>query len=72
MVVDLLVGRSGLRIVDVGCGADVLDAPPEPLRGRAGDRLQGAGDFDVMEHIPLAERPAFVAGPAARLDGDGS
>ena len=24
-----------------------------------------------MEHIPQAERPAFVAGLAARLDGDG-
>ena len=40
------------------------------------DLAAGAGfdvitAFDVMEHIPAAERPAFLAGLAARLDGDG-
>lgn len=101
MVDELLAGRSGLRILDVGCGAGVLthhlsrygsalgidfSGPAIELAQRLAPEasfrvasLEDLGDerfdlitvFDVMEHIPQAERPAFVAGLAARLDGDG-
>jgi 2-polyprenyl-3-methyl-5-hydroxy-6-metoxy-1,4-benzoquinol methylase len=102
MVDELLAGRSGLRILDVGCGAGVLTqhlsrygsalgidfsgpaielarrlAPEASFRVASleelpeGERFDVITVFDVMEHIPAAERPAFVAGLAARLDGDG-
>ena len=101
MVDELLAGRSGLRILDVGCGAGVLthhlsrygsalgidfSGPAIELAQRLAPEasfrvasLEDLGDerfdlitvFDVMEHIPQAERPGFVAGLAARLDGDG-
>src|SRR4051812_19985458 len=101
MVDGLLAGRSGLRILDVGCGAGVLthhlsrygsalgidfSEPAIELARRLAPEasfrvasLEDLGEerfdlitvFDVMEHIPLAERPAFVAGLAARLEGDG-
>ena len=101
MVDEFLAGRSGLRILDVGCGAGVLthhlsrygtalgidfSGPAIELAQRLAPEasfrvasLEDLGDerfdlitvFDVMEHIPQAERPAFVAGLAARLDGDG-
>jgi 2-polyprenyl-3-methyl-5-hydroxy-6-metoxy-1,4-benzoquinol methylase len=101
MVDELLRGRSGLRILDVGCGAGVMthhlsrygtalgidfSGPAIELARRLAPEaafrvasLEDLGEerfdlitvFDVMEHIPLAERPAFVAGLAARLEGDG-
>lgn len=93
---DLLRGRTGLRIADVGCGAGVMTdhltrygdvigidfstaaiaaaarlAPKATFRAGTLETLEGRFDlvtlFDVLEHIPEAERPGFLRDLAERL-----
>ncbi len=101
LVDDLLAGRSGLRIADIGCGAGVLTdhlrrygdpvgvdfssaaiaaarrlAPDVTflaggLDELPGDRYDAITLFDVLEHIPAVERPAFIRGLSERLAPDG-
>jgi SAM-dependent methyltransferase len=96
LIDELLRGRNGLRIADVGCGAGVMTdhltrygdvigidfstaaiaaaerfAPRATFRAGTLETLTGRFDvitlFDVLEHIPEAERPAFLRDIAERL-----
>ena len=102
-VSDLVAGRSGLRILDVGCGAGVMtayltrygrvtgldfsEAAIAAARGLAprAEFVAGSLDalprdarfdlialFDVLEHIPEEERPAFLADVRELLATDGT
>lgn len=101
LVRQMLDGRSGLRIADVGCGAGLMTDyltrfgsvvgvdfstaaieaakrwAPTPTFFSGG--LEALPDstydvitlFDVLEHIPLDERPGFVADLSKRLSAGG-
>jgi len=102
LVDEVLAGRRGLRILDVGCGGGVLTShlcrygevtgidfsrpAVEAARRlvpaarfevaslenlRPGEPFDVIAMFDVLEHIPAAERPAFLADVRANLAADG-
>jgi SAM-dependent methyltransferase len=95
---DVLRGRRGLKILDVGCGAGVMTAHlrrygdvtgtdfsapaiaaarglAPGVRFLAGtldalpshDRFDVVAMFDVLEHIPARDRPAFLSDVRSRL-----
>jgi SAM-dependent methyltransferase len=98
-LVDDHVGATGLRLLDVGCGAGVMtehltrygtvigtDFSTAAIRAAqrlvpgatfSAGRDLPAGEFDViclfdvLEHIPRDDRPAFLAALASRLGPDG-